>query len=89
MPYATKVVEAGKNPIVVSPAEWGTFTMEDFASYAAIVLGDPTCKGIGSFAAAEANTDVWGPALTGNIVLIGTDPTWHSAFGPGGAAAGQ
>jgi hypothetical protein len=27
--------------------------------------------------------DVWGPAVKGNIVLIGTDPTWHFAAQPG------
>lgn len=65
---------------VVSPATWASMTTAQFASYQAIVLGDPTCSTLSSAAAAIANTGVWGPAVTGNVVVIGTDPVFHWNF---------
>jgi|CXWL01.1.fsa_nt_gi hypothetical protein len=63
---------------VVSPTQWGTMTTADFAAYKAIVLGDPNClTGTDSIAAAEANKAVWGAAITGNVILIGTDEVLH------------
>lgn len=73
---------------VVSPATWASMTTAQFASYQAIILGDPTCStSPSSAAAAIANTDVWGPAVTGNVVVIGTDPVFHFTFGPGAEIA--
>jgi Bacterial Ig-like domain (group 1) len=69
---------------IATPAQWAAKTTADFAAYKAIVLGDPTCK-VGSAAsigAAEANGSVWGPAVNGNIEVNGTDPTFHTEFGP-------
>src|SRR5260370_15215390 len=64
---------------VVDAATWGSMTTANFASYSAIILGDPTCVGAAfPLAAAEANTSVWGPAITGNVILIGTDPVFHA-----------
>ena len=56
-------------------------TTTDFASYKAIILGDPTCVGDTSpLAPAEANPDVWGAAVNGNVVVLLTDPDFHAAF---------
>ncbi len=75
---ATKAVAIGKTPVLVTPAVWAGLTTADFASYDAIVLGDPHCVvGTGPIAAAMANRTVWGPAVTGNIIIVGTDPEWH------------
>ncbi len=69
---------------VVDAAGWAAKTRADFASYRAIILGDPTCTtGDASLAPAVANETVWGPAVTGNVLLVGTDPTYHSFYGPG------
>ncbi len=68
--------------IVLSPS-WATFTAIDFASYRAIVVGDPTCGGSG-FESAEATTNIWGPVVNasgGNVVMIGTDPVFHYSQG--------
>ncbi len=74
---------------IVTPAQWAAMTTVQFAAYKAIVLGDPTCK-IGAtpfVGAAEANGAVWGPAVNGNIEVLGTDPTFHTQFFPGNGAA--
>ena len=62
---------------VATPAIWTTKTTADFASYKAIVLADPDTQGTSRVAAAEATRSVWGPAVTGNVILIGTDQTQH------------
>jgi len=63
---------------VVSDATWASMTTAQFAAYSAIVLGDPTCVvGTSPVSAALANTSVWGPAVTGNLIVIGTDPVFH------------
>src|SRR6266699_1313861 len=47
---------------VVDAATWSAMTAAQFASYRAIILGDPTCSGITpDITAATANSKVWGP----------------------------
>ncbi len=59
-------------------------TTADFAKFKAIVLSDPDCvmdpSPIGFVADTKA---VWSPAVSGNVILIGTDPTLHSGGQPG------
>lgn len=75
---------------VVSDAQWSAMTTADFAAYRAIILGDPTCVSHpGPLAAAEATVGTWSPAVTGNVIVLGTDPTYHSTYGPGGAQGGD
>jgi hypothetical protein len=71
---------------VKTPEEWSAMTAEKFASYRVIILGDPACavadpesgvSGTAAIAAAEANRDVWGPVVDGNILINGTDPVYH------------
>ncbi|MBZ0251872.1 MAG: DUF4215 domain-containing protein, partial [Candidatus Methylomirabilis sp.] len=72
----------GLTPVVVDDATWGAMSAADFASYRALVMGDPTCAtGTGSIAAAEANRATWGPVVDGNVIIIGTDPVFHQALG--------
>src|SRR6266446_2250118 len=72
----------GLSVTVVDPSTWASMTSADFASYKAIVLGDPTCVSDTSpIAPAEANTSVWGSAIKGNVVVIGTDPVFHVTYG--------
>lgn len=75
---------------IVDDATWGAMSTADFASYRAIILGDPECVSNPSpVAAAEANVGTWAPAVTGNVIAIGTDPQWHSTYGPGGDQGGD
>ena len=63
---------------VATDAQWGAMTPTQFASYRAIILGDPNCRtGTTSVAAASANAGVWGPVVNGNVIIIGSDPTLH------------
>lgn len=62
---------------VVTGAEWGSLTADEFAGYAAIVLGDTCSIHTGPIAAAEANAQLWGPLLNGNVIVLGTDPRAH------------
>ncbi|HEV3189475.1 MAG TPA: hypothetical protein VGY54_03205 [Polyangiaceae bacterium] len=63
---------------LVDNATWASMTTAQFAAYKAIVMGDATCSvGTGNVTAAEANTAVWGPAVTGNVLTLGTDPIFH------------
>jgi hypothetical protein len=69
---------------IVDAATWSAMTAAQFASYRAIILGDPTCVGPGTspdIDAAAANSKVWGPTINGNIVILGTDPVFHASQG--------
>lgn len=75
---AQQAMSLGLTVDVVSAATWSSMTTAQFASYRAIVLGDPNCiRNASPLAPAEANRAVWSPAVTGNVVLVGTDPAVH------------
>jgi len=67
---------------LVAPGAWAT---RPYSAYKVIILGDPTCNGGpgagGPIAAAEANASAWAAAVTGNVVVIGTDPSLHHSVG--------
>lgn len=89
-PTELALEELGFLPVIVTPEQWATMTLADFSKYRAIVLGDPLNPSLTNcyagdtapLAAAEANTGIWGPAVTGNILIIGTDPTYHVELDP-------
>ena len=84
-----QAIADGLTPVIASPADWATMTQANFATYRAVVLGDRTCSAdLSDVAAAEANKATWSAAAKGNIIVIGTDPTYHSRFG-GNAAGAQ
>lgn len=59
-------------------------TTADFAKYKAIILSDPNCVGSPTpIKFVEDTKAVWSPAIRGNMILIGTDPTLHSGAQPG------
>lgn len=76
---AEAVRSAGLTPVLVDDATWSAMTEGDFSTYRALVLGDPTCGS--ALPVAQENTSVWGAALDGNIMIVGTDPVYHSAQG--------
>lgn len=77
---AQEVAAKGLTPVVVDDATWSATTAAQFASYRAVVVGDPTCAGQAP-AAAVGNASVWGQAVTGNVVVNGTDPVFHAGQG--------
>jgi len=58
-------------------------TTDDFAKYKAIIIPDPNCGGLDRIDFLDDTKAVWSPAVTGNMILIGTDPTYHSSTRPG------
>ena len=84
---ATQATALGFDVEVASDADWAAKSTADFATYKAIILGDPQCGDIGAVAAAEANQTVWGPAVTSNVLVTGSDPAWHAAHGSNKAGA--
>ncbi len=78
--------EAGRSVEVATPAQWEAMTTAQFAEYDALILGDPTCgESTSLIAAAEANAATWNAAVNGNVIVIGTDPNFHSNRGTEGA----
>ena len=61
-------------------ATWSSKTTADFAAFDVIVFGD--CPGCSvnetTWAAAIANAPIWTAAITGNKIILGTDPDLHS-----------
>ena len=62
---------------IVDPTAWSAMTAAQFSAYRAIILGDPTCSGAYSAAAATATATTWEPLLNGNVIIVGTDPVFH------------
>jgi hypothetical protein len=85
---AKAAIAAGFTVTDVSDATWESMTTAQFAQYQLLILADPSCTiGTGPITAALSNTSTWGSAVNGNIVVIGTDPTYH--YDAGTAGAGQ
>lgn len=64
-----------------SDAQWAAKSQADFATYRALILGDASASvSLSTIQAAINNKDVWGPAVNGNIILIGGDPEYHAAY---------
>jgi hypothetical protein len=75
---ALAAITAGYDVEDVDDAGWSAKSQADFATYVALILGDPTCVvGDGPISSAEANVTTWSPIVSGNVVVIGTDPVFH------------
>ena len=83
---AQQAAALGLNADLVTDEQWAAKTASDFATYRAIVLGDRNCEGVKLLAAAEANKDVWAPALNGSIIVVGTHPAFNGHPVPGAVA---
>jgi len=60
---AQEVTKDGLTPVVIDDSTWQSLTTAQFASYRALILGDPTCTGSRPVAAV-ANAATWGAAVT-------------------------
>lgn len=76
--YSYELDEAlsmGFTSLSVSKEEWKTMTTKDFTAYKAIIISDPAPGEDPDEISFLAETaDIWGPAVTGNIVVHGTYP---------------
>jgi hypothetical protein len=75
---AYQAAQAGFTVVVASDASWSAMSTADFASYRAIVFADGMCSGGATLKAALANQAVWGPAVTGNVIVLGDHPGMSS-----------
>ncbi|MGC8499473.1 MAG: hypothetical protein ACP5OV_08290 [Acidimicrobiales bacterium] len=75
----------GYSVTIATAAQWDAMTSAQFASYQLLVIGDPQC-GSGGLAA-DSNESTWMSAVNGNVIVIGTDPAYHYAFGNNNAGA--
>jgi hypothetical protein len=69
-----EAIRLGYSIKLVNETEWSAMTTADFAKFKAIIVPDPDCVYAESLQIdfLEKSTDVWGPAVEGNIILIGT-----------------
>lgn len=62
----------------ISSSQWYSMTTSDFASYNAIILPDPFF-GLPFLLQYLVDTKtVWSPAITGNMIILGVEPSWFS-----------
>jgi hypothetical protein len=73
--YTETLNTLGLSAKVVTVDQWNAMTTADFAAFKSIVLSDPDCAGdTTDIQFLVDSKDVWGPAVQGNIVLIGVFP---------------
>ncbi|KAK3942049.1 hypothetical protein QBC46DRAFT_310187 [Diplogelasinospora grovesii] len=67
--------------VCASEDEWYSMKTADFAKYKGIVIPDPTGNtSMSTIKFLDDTKKVWSPAVTGNMVLIGTDPSFHAKW---------
>lgn len=82
---AVEAIALGYDVVINNAATWGAMTQANFASYRAIILGDPSCQTNATpLAAAVTNRTTWSPAVTGNMIIIGVDTAVHTTAGSSG-----
>ncbi len=63
---------------VATDAAWAAKSSANFATYRAIIMGDPNCSTNRTLLQAAVNSrNVWGPVVDGNVIIVGTDPVLH------------
>ncbi|KAF3926467.1 hypothetical protein AA313_de0207467 [Arthrobotrys entomopaga] len=62
---------------LVTADEWNSMTTNDFKKYKAIILGDPIVNDPSYLDTIMKSRKTWGNAIEGNVILIGTDTSYH------------
>lgn len=76
--YQEATTTLGMTAKVVTIDEWKAMTTTDFTKFKAIIISDPNCvDDTTPIKFLEETKNTWSPAVTGNMILIGTDPTYH------------
>jgi hypothetical protein len=75
---AQKAMADGFAVKVVDGSQWDAMTTKQFKRYRALIIGDNTDSNDNAdIQAAINNHNVWGRAITGNVILAGSDPGYH------------
>lgn len=61
----------GYNTTIVTDSEWANMSTVDFALYDAVIVPDLNTDYITSLDFLNKSKDIWSPAITGNIIIIG------------------
>ena len=72
----------GTTYVVWDAATWSSKTTADFAAFDAIVIGGSAMGDVNIWNVADGSKNIWSPAVTGNIVIIGSDPEEHAPANP-------
>ena len=82
-PEAQAATVDGYTVTVDNPSSWDGLTQANFASYSAIVLGDPSTSSCATSVPSDAlsTAGTWGPAINGNVAVIGTAPQFAGSSG--------
>lgn len=72
-----EAVEAGHDGYTVTvdnPSAWDSLTQANFASYSAIIIGDPSTSSCATTVPSDAlsQASLWGKAINGNVAVVGT-----------------
>jgi PKD repeat protein len=62
---------------VVDEATWAGMTKSEFSAYRALIVGDTGGNPSTAYDVMTSNATVWGAAVTGNVLIAGTDPEDH------------
>ncbi len=78
---AIEAAAQGYDVEIADDESWRGKSVSEFAGYRALILGDPDCGEIGTSKIQPAVDTVskWGAAVNGNVIVIGTDPVFHTA----------
>ncbi len=78
---ADQATALGLTVTVDTPATWDALTEAQFEAYNAIIIGDPSTTSCSTSAPTDAvsTAATWGPAVTGNVVVLGTAPALAGA----------
>ncbi len=86
-PETTVLQDAGYSVTQVTPSAWEAMSASSFASYAALVIGDPSSGSCSTLTptTATSGTDAlgtaWQSAVSGNVVVAGTAPAYADTTG--------
>lgn len=64
-------IELGYNTTIVTDSEWANMSTLDFTRYDAVVVPDLNADSLISLDFLEKSKDIWSPAITGSIIVIG------------------
>ena len=74
---ANQAAALGLTYEVVTDTQMRAMTTAHFRGHRAIIFGDPYCSGAPPAVLGQTRLG-WGPAITGNVLIYGGDPTLHS-----------
>jgi len=78
---SSKTQLTGSAHVCKDEDEWNGMTTADFAKYKAIIIPDCLCNtSLETIDFLDESKSVWSPAVMGNMVLIGTDPSFHAKY---------